>query len=306
MENFDGYKISRWERIFGGDFWILRNIGRALTLFFFLLIPVRRWRRALHDQFDVWIISFCHKKISYFVSQYPKVRLENETIKDIAEKKCSISRFGDGEFNMCIGRNKSFQKYDKELVSRLRSILASNETGLMVGIPTIRSVEDLSVIMKKFVIRRGHRVLKLLDQDRIYESSTITTVFPEDSAVLERHVALLKSIWTERKVLFVVGKESRFFFEKELFDNISQYKFLYGPAVDAYAEYNDLLKRITSYDKSWLVMISLGPTATVMACDLFKLGYQAIDLGQTPSKFHRAKYGKRYPIGHKMYDGKRS
>ena len=32
-------------------------------------------------------------------------------------------------------------------------------------------------------------------------------------------------------------------------------------------------------DKNILVLISLGPTATVLACDLSKLGYQALDIG---------------------------
>ncbi len=302
MKYRDSYEISRWEHVFGGDMWMLRNLGRILILVIFALIPIKKWRHALRDRFDLWMIAHYHKKISYFLSQYPQVRLEVETIKAIAEKGDSIARFGDGEFNMCIGRHKSFQRYDEKLVSRLKGVLASNEPGLLIGIPTIRSEKDLTPILKKFVIRRGHRVLELLDRDRIYESTTMTTVFPSKSVDLVNHVNLLKSIWAGRKVVFVVGANSRFFYEKELFEDMAQYQFIYGPARNAFIQYNDLIKQVTAYDKEWLILISLGPTATVMVYDLFKLGYQAIDLGQTPSKFHKAKYGTRYPQDHPMYD----
>ncbi|MCD6582466.1 MAG: DUF1792 domain-containing protein [Desulfuromusa sp.] len=302
MEYRGSYKISRWEHFFGGDMWVLRNMGRVLILALFALIPIKKWRHALRDRFDLWMIARYHEKISHFLSQYPRVRSEVETIKAIAEKGYSIARFGDGEFNMCIGRHKSFQQYDEKLVSRLKWVLANNEPGLLIGVPTIRSEKDLTVILKKFVIRRGHRVLELLDRDRIYESATMATVFPAKSADLVSHVNLLKSIWAERKVVFVVGANSRFFYEKELFENMAQHQFIYGPARNAFTQYDDLIKQVTAYDRGWLILISLGPTATVMVYDLFKLGYQAIDLGQTPSKFHKAKYGMRYPQDHPMYN----
>lgn len=302
MEDRDSYKISRWERLFGGDMYLLRNVGRVFLLVVFSLVPTKKWRHTLRDRFDLWMIARYHRKIAYFLSQYPKVCSEIETIEAIAEKSWSIARFGDGEFNMCIGRHKSFQRYDEKLVARLKMVLTANEPGLLIGIPTIRSEEDLTVILKKFVIRRGHRVLKLLDPDRVYASTTITTVFPTESAALEQHVNSLKLIWRGRKVVFVVGTNSRFFFEKELFDNISQHEFVYGPARNAFAQYDELIEKITRYGKDWLILVSLGPTATVMVYDLYKLGYQAIDLGQTPSKFHRAKYGTRYPQDHPMYN----
>ena len=302
MKHLGNYKISYWERVWGGDLWILRKVGRALVSVLLALIPVSDWRHAMRDRFDLWLIARYRNKIAFFLSQYPKVCSETETLKIIAEKGYSIARFGDGEFNMCIGRHKSFQRYDECLVARLKEILVSDESGFLVGINTIRSEADLTVIWKKFIIRRGHRVLALLDRDRTYESSTITTVFPSEPTAFENHVVLLKSIWAGRKVVFVVGADSRFFFEKELFDNIARYEFVYGPAKNAFAKYDELIKQVTNYDKDWLIMISLGPTATVMTYDLFRLGYQAIDLGQTPSRFHLAKYGTRYPQDHPMYN----
>lgn len=203
---------------------------------------------------------------------------------------------------MCLGRHKSFQVYDDKLVNRLKEILDSENPKILIGINTIKTDDDVTRLWRKFIIRRGNRVLGLLNKNRVYESSTITTIFPKKSRELEfeSHIKLLKSIWENRKVLFVVGENSRFFFEEELFENIKQHKFIYGPAKNAFSQYDVLIEKIESFDKDWLVMISLGPTATVMAYDLAQKGYQAIDLGQTPSKYHMAKYGTLYPKNHHL------
>ncbi|WP_321391988.1 GT-D fold domain-containing glycosyltransferase [uncultured Desulfuromusa sp.] len=290
------YQISHWEKIFGGDLWRLRNVMRRLVSVLFSLIPVRKWRHKARDRFDRWIIALNRSKIFYFIKNYPDVRSEIETVKSIVKNRSSIGRFGDGELNMCIGRNKSFQKYDKRLVDRLKEILMVEEDNFLVGINTVRSEADLTPIWQKFVVRRGNRVLQLLDRGRTYESSTITTFFPSQQNEFDVYVENLRAIWNDRKVLFVVGKNSRFFFLEELFDNIVRYEFVYGPAENAFSVYDELIDRVQEYGTDWLVMISLGPTATVMAYDLFRLGYQAIDLGQTPSKYHKAKYGTLYPV----------
>lgn len=290
------YKVSRWEKVFGGDLWRLRNLMRRLVSILFSLIPFRPWRHKARDRFDLWIIALNRNKIDYFLKNYPEVRSEIETVKSIVQNRASIGRFGDGELNMCFGRNKSFQKYDQKLVDRLKEILMLEEDNFLVGINTIRSEADLTPIWQKFVVRRGNRVLQLLDLDRSYESSTITTVFPSQPDEFDVYLECLKAIWDDRKVVFVVGKNSRFFFLEELFGNIAEYEFVYGPAENAFSVYDDLIGRVQGYGTDWLVMISLGPTATVMAYDLFRLGYQAIDLGQTPSKYHKAKYGTLYPV----------
>ncbi len=143
-------------------------------------------------------------------------------------------------------------------------------------------------------------MLALLDPERIYDSSTITTEFPLEANELDVYVSRLKQIWADRKVVFVVGKGSRFFYEDDLFNNIREYVFVYGPAKNAFDQYDEILKRVLEFDRDWLIMIALGPTATIMAYDLHEMGYQAIDLGQTPSKYHRAKYGTLYPEGHAL------
>ena len=44
-----------------------------------------------------------------------------------------------------------------------------------------------------------------------------------------------------------------------------------------------------------LILISLGPTATVLAYDLSKTGVQAIDIGHITNMYDRLVYGKAKP-----------
>ena len=45
------------------------------------------------------------------------------------------------------------------------------------------------------------------------------------------------------------------------------------------------MKAILTVDKNYLVLISLGPTASVLASDLSSLGYQAVDVGHSDIQY---------------------
>ena len=75
-----------------------------------------------------------------------------------------------------------------------------------------------------------------------------------------------------------------------MFNNAESVDFIYGPARNAFLEYESLLDQVRQYDKNeYMILPVLGPTATVMAFDLAKEGYQAIDFGQMPGQFRKIK-----------------
>lgn len=289
-------KNTIFESILGGDHHILRTtLRRILHIFLPFFFPFKKKRDTFKKRLDQWAFKFSRKKITFFLDHYPKVNSEKETIDKIVKDSLSIARFGDGEFNICIGRKIGFQKKNKELAARLKEILQSDEQKILIGINTLPEINKLSDIWKKFIIRRGYRTLRLLNSNKIYESSTITTTFPEDDQDLNKRVLDLKKIWNKRKVTFVVGKDSRFFLNQDLFDNIDEHEFIYGPAKHAFSEYNNLLNEITQRSTDKLILLSLGPTATLLSFDLARMGYQAVDIGHMPSKYHRQRYGTLYP-----------
>lgn len=294
------YKVSRWERVFGDDMRHLRLVGRRVFAVLTGLIVIKKWRKSLRESFDNWVIESNRDKIDYFIEKYPNTASEFETIDKILQG-ASLVRYNDGEYSLMIGlHHPDYQRLDDKLVMRLKEILTAENDKVLVGITTLRSFDHLGRIWKKFIIRKGNRTLKLFNYSKKYYSGNISGILWAKGEQFEKNVALHKSIWEGRKVLFVVGKESRFFFHEELFDNVAEHEFLYAPARHAFAVYEDIIGSIRQYDKDWLILIALGPTATVLGYDLAQEGYQAIDIGQTPSVYNKSKYGERYPEGHHL------
>ena len=75
---------------------------------------------------------------------------------------------------------------------------------------------------------------------------------------------------------------TRFGVGNDLLDNAVRIRRIEAPAVSSFDKYEEILetaKEAAGEKKDILFLIALGPTACVLAWDLFKEGYQAIDIG---------------------------
>ena len=90
----------------------------------------------------------------------------------------------------------------------------------------------------------------------------------------------LQRIWEGRKVIFVVGNQSRLGVENDLLTMLPVYVELKGsttrltPGTMRYWN-----ARLRLCRKIPLFLVALGPTAGMLVYDLFKNGYQAVDIG---------------------------
>lgn len=269
-----------------------KALYRQIALTGALFIRSKTKRKVFREYWDAKIIDLHRDTIESFISQYPDVWSEEDTIRHIIEHRSSICRFGDGEFKLIIGeRHKSFQDVNEQLNARLLEVLHSNDPNILVGIHPVRNFEGLGRIWQKFIIRIGDEVLNLLDLNRSYPSMGAFRVLPDtDKQAFIDRIQLIKQIWQDRKIVFVVGKNSRFTYEEELFDNAASIDYVYGPAKNAFLKYDNLLNEVRRYNKdTYLIMPILGPTATIMAYDLAKEGYQAIDFGQMTGVLNKIK-----------------
>lgn len=64
-----------------------------------------------------------------------------------------------------------------------------------------------------------------------------------------------------------------------LFDNIAIKEVISVPKENAFEEYEQIYSECLKKSKSTLFLLSAGFTATILAHDLAKQGYQAIDIG---------------------------
>ena len=88
----------------------------------------------------------------------------------------------------------------------------------------------------------------------------------------------------------------------DLFDGAKSVKRILGPSNQGFSKYNELLNEIKKQDKNSLILLALGPTASVLPYDLCDLGYQAIDIGNIDTEYEwfKMKTKERVPIKDKM------
>lgn len=224
----------------------------------------------------------------------PPIMTSEETIRCLDEGK-SLGRFGDGEMMLILKQGDlAFQKQDPTLQTRLEAVLTSTEQNFMVGLPRIFTDEDLAGrneesrwFWEQDLLATRSEWYRRIDFSHRYANSTFTRnyVTQKDKSAAESYFMSVKSIWDSRKVLVIEGTKSRVGVGNSLFSNAAEVKRILCPPVNAFDAYAEILARARTVPKDYLVLIALGPTATVLAYDLYQAGYQAIDIGHLDIEF---------------------
>ena len=222
-------------------------------------------------------------------SQFHKVKIKSlsETLDDITLHKKSISRYGDGEFRSMLNKgNGAFQPQSSELSRRLKEVLSSDLENLIIGLPgPLCSVKTESLGAKYFWLRfinlYGNLISEYLSAERVYGNAGISRFYLglKDKRLSVQILEKLKKIWDRKEILIIEGEFSRMGVGNDLFENAASLSRLICPAENAFAKYDEILKAAKKYGKDRLILIALGPTATVLSYDLAKSGYWAIDIG---------------------------
>ena len=240
-----------------------------------------------------------------------------DTILYIIKNQCSVSRYGDGEFQMITHLKKhgtlenfhvdTFQHYDDRLASRLLEVYESNVAGHLVCIPyalkdsSIYKGYERTFFEREFLWRRdlfvGNGDLKLMGDacfTRFYFNR-------RDIKDYDLYIGYLKKIWERRNILIAEGEHSRLGIGNDLFDNATEIHRLLCPSTNAFDKYEQILSEIKKTSRDTLILLALGHTATVLAYDLSKCGYQAIDIGHVDIEYEwmRMKAKHKIPVPNK-------
>ena len=113
---------------------------------------------------------------------------------------------------------------------------------------------------------------------------------------------LMKQIWDGQDVLLVEGEKSRLGIGNDLFDNARSIRRILGPVENAFVRYDELFEAAKKHGKDKLILLALGPTASVMSYALFREGFRAIDLGHADVEYEWFLRGAttRIPIQNKF------
>jgi len=259
----------------------LKNI--LLTMFH----PKKRVRRILRGGFDD--LEMCKTILQRVAVNLSGVMSMADTINYICDHRVSIARIGDGEFECIAGNSIPFQKHSISLQNRLLEVLGADPYNCLIGFqPYAGPNLDQITNYKQFTYadscfaQIGRTLIEHTSSDRIYANAMISRT----QAFQELGVVEVKRLWTDRDVVVVTGRGSAFSMDPRLFDNVRSVANIYGLSAHAFSRYEQLLTACLQFSEHHLFLLSLGPTATVLAYDLSHRGYQALDIGHVSNCFH--------------------
>ena len=197
------------------------------------------------------------------------------TLKLLA-KGYSISRFNNAEIRLIHGDNDKkviYQRYDKEMANMLAKILSYSlsHPKLLVG------VEDMYV----------KRIPEMINSSKKYYSSTITKPkIGEYIGILD----LFKRIWKGKNIIMVTNGELLPYtnsIETRFFNNAKSLRYVIVPANNAFRYRHDILCHLLKFtNDNTVILLSIGPTASILAFELATHNYHAIDFGQVVNRYH--------------------
>lgn len=219
----------------------------------------------------------------------PNIMSIEDTLTTIIRERISISRYGDGELNIMCGGSIGFCHQNEELRKKLIEIANNPISNHIVCLPPmLLSLKDLTPKPKQYwknLLAVEYRLwFKYIQKQQIYGNAFISRFYMDfqNQNLAKRTITLWKQIWDNRDCIIVEGCNTRMGMGNDLFDNVKSIRRILCPPVDAYSRYNDILAAVKDcYDKeeNSLILIALGPVATVLAYDLCKNGIQSLDTG---------------------------
>ena len=238
------------------------------------------------------IKKFLYIKRNEILLNYSKekrwnIKTTRETIEKIVQGY-SISRYGDGEFDIAF-RKKSinFQEYDLELSNYLKEILNSSLPKHLVAIPrTLIEIKNLKdnekYFWSRYYLKQKKKLKENISNEKVYFDSMISRFYMPYIKFEEniRDIENLINYFSNKKILIIEGENTRFGLGNSLLKNASEIQRIILPDKNGFKKYKKILDFVlNNFTKDNIILIALGPTATVLAYEFCKNGYQALDIG---------------------------
>lgn len=256
----------------------------------------------------VFLYIFLNKRRLAKEKRY-NIKTSTETVDAIISGK-SISRYGDGEFS-CILNSKDLlsQKYNEKMAVKLKEILASNLDNLLIAIPRfLITIENLNkkeaYFWSRYYLKYCNKLATILDSQKVYYDSMVTRFYLPyiDKKENIENIEKLKKFFENKNILIVEGENTRFGLGNSLLKNTKEIKRILAPAKNAFLLYDKVLNEVCNFPKDTLVLLALGSTATILAYELCKKGYQAIDIGHLDIEYEWYLVGAKKKIAVKYKD----
>lgn len=230
------------------------------------------------------------------VRRYSVMSMEETIDLLLRDPSLSLARYGDGELEMTRFKNIGFQPFDPKLSARLKSVLQQGSTAnpdCLICLPdafrTTRNMRSGSALFwffhKSFYFKYYE---SLLNKQYRYGNTSVTRPYHDykgkqlSGTIFDK----FKQLYRGRRVLIVEGSGTRLGLGNDLLDGAGEVKRITTLNRNAFSVYDALFDAVLAHAAHFdLVLISLGPTATVLAYDLSQRGIRCIDSGHVDIEY---------------------
>ncbi len=244
---------------------------------------------------------------------FPHIASAEIAIDKIVLEGKSLARFGDGEFSIMSGiLRQKFQRLDDKLSKRLKEVISTKDERILIGIAdnygnldrfNKKAADGIRIYMTEEV-RKMHQ--RYLNKDKMYYDAYLSRPYvmmrEQGKDETEKRFNNLKRIWDKRDVVIIEGALTRMGVGNDLFNNAGSIRRIVAPATSSFDRYDDILSAALEIENDNVIfLIALGPSAGILAYDLTKQGYQAVDIGHIDLEYEwfLAGTGERVPVKNK-------
>lgn len=224
----------------------------------------------------------------------PKINFmpNEEALSLLINSEISLCRLGDGEMDLMQNIGIEFQRADNLLAQRLNEVVSTANDRILVGIlPIFTSFIGADIYAKNrtrsFMGKNKESFLAILNKNRTYCNAGMTCAYIYNAG--EEYAKELfnsfRKIWDKKNIVIICGDRVLKNIEHNIYDNAQKVEYIYAPSKNAFDKYDEILNNAKSYDKDTLFILMVGPTATILAYDLAKDGYRALDLGHVAKDY---------------------
>jgi glycosyltransferase family protein len=191
----------------------------------------------------------------------------------------------------------SYHDPSEGLAERLKEVISSNLPNLLIGLPDCFGSLDCYVpytrkFWRKFMSKKRQMTYSYLDMNRVYYNAFFNRYYINFNKTDEYHQKCriyfkkLRKIWENRNVILLESQEARLGVANDIFDGVKSIsRIVFCQVKNAFKKYDQILSAFNDIDPANLILVALGPTATVLAYDLCGKGYQAIDIGNISAEY---------------------
>ncbi len=229
------------------------------------------------------------------IGESPDIKSAVALLKDTIKKGLSVCRFGNGELDLMRGKESLwYQQGSEKLSQRLKEVFSSREPDIAIALANNFGnldcyTEHAADEIRKYLSGNTRKeIMEYVDLSYTYYDAYVSRpyIIYKDKQYSRSIFELLKKLWKDRKLLIVEGIYTRMGAGNNLFSGAGSVRRILCPESNAFDRYDEILKTVCrNVVTDELVLISLGPVATVLAYDLARKGIQAFDIGQIDNEY---------------------